>query len=35
MTRDQIQALIRTVPDYPLPGILFYDVTTMFKDPEL
>lgn len=34
MTLDQIQALIRTVPDYPLPGILFYDVTTMFKDPE-
>ena len=34
MTLEQIQALIRTVPDYPLPGILFYDVTTMFKDPE-
>ena len=22
------------IPDYPKPGILFYDVTTLFKDPE-
>ena len=25
---------LRTVPDYPVPGILFWDVTTLFKDPE-
>lgn len=34
MTLQEIQKTIRTVPDYPLPGILFYDVTTMFKNPE-
>jgi adenine phosphoribosyltransferase len=25
---------IRHVPDFPKPGILFYDVTTLLKDPE-
>ncbi|WP_373804011.1 adenine phosphoribosyltransferase, partial [Bacteroides heparinolyticus] len=24
---------IREIPDFPIPGILFYDVTTLFKDP--
>ena len=24
---------IREVPDYPKPGILFYDITTLLKDP--
>jgi adenine phosphoribosyltransferase len=24
--------LIRTVPDFPKPGILFYDITTLLKD---
>lgn len=27
-----LKALIREVPDYPKPGILFYDVTTLIKD---
>ena len=26
-----IRELIRTIPDYPKPGILFRDVTTLFK----
>jgi adenine phosphoribosyltransferase len=26
--------LIREVPDYPKPGILFYDITTLLKEPE-
>jgi len=26
--------LIREVPDYPKPGILFYDITTLLQDPE-
>jgi len=26
--------LIREVPDYPKPGILFYDITTLPQDPE-
>ncbi|HWT46994.1 MAG TPA: adenine phosphoribosyltransferase [Vicinamibacterales bacterium] len=25
---------IRNVPDFPKPGILFYDVTTLLKDPQ-
>lgn len=24
---------IRSVPNFPVPGILFYDITTMLKDP--
>ena len=27
-----IQSLIRTIPDYPKPGILFRDITTLIKD---
>lgn len=30
---DQLKTLIRTVPDFPKPGILFYDITTLLKDP--
>ena len=28
-----LKALIRTVPDYPKPGVLFRDITTLLKDP--
>ena len=28
-----IKALIRTVPDYPKPGVMFRDITTLLKDP--
>ncbi len=28
-----IQSLIRTIPDYPKPGIQFRDITTLLKDP--
>jgi adenine phosphoribosyltransferase len=31
---DLLKARIRHVPDFPKPGILFYDVTTLFRDPE-
>lgn len=27
------KALIREVPDFPKPGILFYDITPLLKDP--
>jgi adenine phosphoribosyltransferase len=30
---DDLKALIREVPDFPKPGILFYDITTLLKDP--
>lgn len=28
------KALIREVPDFPKPGILFYDITTLLKNPQ-
>lgn len=28
-----LKSLIRHVPDYPKPGILFYDITTLLRDP--
>lgn len=31
---DALKARIRHVPDFPKPGILFYDVTTLLKDPD-
>jgi adenine phosphoribosyltransferase len=30
---DQLKSRIRHVPDFPKPGILFYDVTTLLRDP--
>lgn len=30
---DDLKALIREVPDFPKPGINFYDITTLLKDP--
>ena len=29
---EALKALVRTVPDFPKPGILFYDITTLLKD---
>src|SRR3984885_14399149 len=31
---DDLKVLIREIPDYPKPGILFYDLTTLLKDPK-
>lgn len=31
---DNIKKLIREIPDWPKPGILFYDITTLMKDQE-
>ncbi len=31
---DELKSLIREIPDYPKPGILFYDLTTLLKDPK-
>ena len=30
---EELRSLIREVPDFPKPGILFYDITTALKDP--
>lgn len=29
---DHLKSLIREIPDFPKPGILFYDITTLLKD---
>ena len=31
---DHLKSLIREVPDFPKPGINFYDITTLLKHPE-
>jgi adenine phosphoribosyltransferase len=28
-----LASLIRTIPDYPKPGVMFRDITTLLKDP--
>jgi adenine phosphoribosyltransferase len=30
---NDLKALIRNVPDFPKPGINFYDITTLLQDP--
>ena len=32
MNHNHLKRLIREVPDFPKPGILFYDITTLLKD---
>ncbi len=31
---NHLKTLIREVPDFPKPGILFYDITTLLKDAQ-
>lgn len=31
---DELKRMIREVPDFPKPGILFYDITTLLKDAQ-
>jgi adenine phosphoribosyltransferase len=31
---NEIRELIRDVPDFPMPGIVFKDITPIFKSPE-
>lgn len=33
MSKETLIKSIREIPNFPVPGILFYDVTTLFKDP--
>ncbi|MCZ6508258.1 MAG: adenine phosphoribosyltransferase [Acidobacteria bacterium] len=30
---DDLKSYIREIPDFPEPGILFYDISTLLKDP--
>ena len=34
MNEKELKATIREIPDFPKPGILFYDITTLLKDAE-
>ena len=34
MSKESLLKMMRQMPDFPIPGILFYDVTTLFKDAE-
>ncbi len=31
---ERVKALMRDVPDFPVPGIVFKDITPVLKDPE-
>jgi adenine phosphoribosyltransferase len=33
MSAETLREKIREIPDFPKPGILFYDITTLLKDP--
>ena len=34
MSVEKLKSSLRTVPDFPIKGILFWDVTTLFKDAD-
>ena len=34
MSAETLRAKIREVPDFPKPGILFYDITTLLREPD-
>ena len=34
MNKELLLTNLREIPDFPIPGILFYDVTTLFKNAE-
>ncbi|MEI8403434.1 MAG: adenine phosphoribosyltransferase, partial [Alcaligenaceae bacterium] len=31
--KELVRGLIRTVPDWPKPGVMFRDITPMMQDP--
>lgn len=33
MATQHVESLIRVIPDFPIPGILFRDITPLLKDP--
>ena len=34
MTAEEVKALVRNVPDFPIKGIQFKDITTVLDNPE-
>ncbi|HXH98792.1 MAG TPA: adenine phosphoribosyltransferase [Sphingobacteriaceae bacterium] len=35
MLTDKLKLVIRDIPDFPAPGIIFKDITPILKDPQL
>jgi adenine phosphoribosyltransferase len=35
MVTDKLKKIIRDIPDFPSPGIIFKDITPILKDPKL
>lgn len=35
MNLEKVIASIRNVPDFPMPGVMFKDITTAMKDPDV
>lgn len=35
MLENKLKAVVRDIPDFPQPGIVFKDITPILKDPEL
>jgi adenine phosphoribosyltransferase len=35
MNIEKLKKSVRNIPDFPIPGIQFKDVTTLFKDPQI
>ncbi|MDL2224534.1 adenine phosphoribosyltransferase [Bacteroidales bacterium OttesenSCG-928-M06] len=35
MDIEKLSQSVRNIPDFPVPGIQFKDVTTLFKDPDI
>lgn len=33
-SREDLKSLIRTIPDYPKPGVMFRDITSLIEHPE-
>ena len=34
MNREELKNAVRNIPDFPIPGVQFKDVTTLFKDAD-
>ncbi|MFM7782577.1 MAG: adenine phosphoribosyltransferase, partial [Candidatus Limnocylindrus sp.] len=34
MNAEQLASKVRTIPDFPKPGIIFRDITTLLQDAE-
>lgn len=33
-TKDEIQAMVRVIPNHPKPGIMYQDMASIFQHPQ-